>query len=101
MVSSKDLDSIFYFFNDKEKEKIIWRAIEEYHMLNYSFADLQWAKKQKLISEDGWELIKEQQATLNRFKKKIPLWEKKLKAHKTELRDLKKVLVHAKKQYLK
>ncbi len=101
MVSSKDLDSIFYVFNDKEKEKIIWRVVEEYHMLNYSFADLQWAKKKKLISKDGWELIKEQQAILNRFKKKIPLWEKKLKAHKNELRDLKKVLIHSKKQYLK
>lgn len=101
MVSSKDLDSIFYVFSDKEKEKIVWRAIEEYYMLNYTFKDLQWAKKQKLISEDGWELVKEQQAILNRFKKKIPVWEKRLKAHKNDLKDLKKTLAHAEKQYLK
>jgi hypothetical protein len=101
MVSAKDLDSIFYIFSEKEKEKIIWRAIEEYHMLNFAFADLQWARKQKLISNDGWKLIKEQQAFLNRFKRKIPLWEKKLKVHKNELRELKKVLAHSKKKYRK
>lgn len=101
MVSSKELDSIFYVFSEKEKEKIIWRAVEEYHMLNYSYADLKWARKQKLISDDGWKLIKEQQAILNRFKKKIPLWEKKLKAHKNDLRELKRILAYSKKQYTK
>jgi hypothetical protein len=101
MVSANDMDSIFYVFNEKEKEKIIWRAVEEYHMLCYSYFDLKWARKQKLISDDGWKLIKEQHALLNRFKKKIPAWEKQLKVHKKELKELKKVLIHSQKKYLK
>jgi hypothetical protein len=101
MAQAKELDSIFYLFSAKEKEKIFWRAVEEYHMLNFTFEDLKWAKRQKLISEDGWVLIKEQQAILRKFKTKIPLWEKKLKDHKKDLRDLKQTLTKAKKQFSK
>jgi hypothetical protein len=98
---SKDIDPSVYSFSAKEKEKILWRAIEEYHMLNYCFEDLKWARRHKLISNDGWDLIKEQQAILRKFKTKIPVWEKQLSFHKNELRELKKTLTHATKHYSK
>ena len=100
MVNSKELDSIWYLFSDKEKDKIVWRAVEEFWMLEYTFVDLQWAKKQGLISDAGWALIKEQRNSLLKFKKKIPQWEKLLK-NKKELQDLKKTLKHARSHYKK
>lgn len=101
MVNSKELDSIWYLFSENEKEKIIWRAVEEFWMLDYSFVDLTWARKQGLISDVGWDLIKEQQTQVTKFKKKVLGWEKMLKSHKKELQDLKKTLNHARKHYKK
>lgn len=98
---AKEVDSIFYLFSKSEKEKIIWRAVEEFHMLNYTYQELRWAKKQGLIKETGWKLIEEQQKELNRFKKLIPVWEKKLKVYKKELKDLKSTLKKAEKDFLK
>jgi hypothetical protein len=92
---AKEVDSIFYLFSKPEKEKIIWRAVEEFHMLNFTFKELKWAKKQGLIRQTGWQLIQEQQSELNKFKKLIPAWEKKLKFHKNELKDLKTKLKQA------
>ncbi len=90
--AAKEQDSIWYLFSVKEKEKIIWRAVEEYWMLEYVYQDLKTAKAEGLINETGWKLIQEQRKELLKFKKKIPLWEKKLKTHRQELKDLKKVL---------
>jgi hypothetical protein len=101
MVNSKELDSIWYIFSQNEKEKIAWRAIEEYWMLEYTFVDLQWARKQGLISDLGWNLIKEQRSKVLKLKSKISVWEKSLKSHKKELLELKKVLTHARKHYKK
>lgn len=101
MVESGELDSVWYVFSPSEKEKIIWRAVEEYWMLEYVFTDLQWAKKQGLISEQGWKLIYEQRQKLLKFKKYIPRWEKSLKQHKKELTHLKKTLSHSRKHYKK
>lgn len=101
MVNSKELDSIWYIFSKSEKEKIYWRAVEEYWMLEYTYVDLQWARKQGLISELGWNLIKEQRSKVVKFKSKISVWEKSLKSHKKDLQDLKKVLTHARKHYKK
>lgn len=101
MINSKELDSIWYLFSEQEKEKIVWRAVEEYWMLDYVFADLQWAKKQKLISEQGWKLIAEQRAATRKFKNKIPQWEKLLKTHKKELQELKQTLKSARNHYKK
>ncbi len=101
MANSKDIDSIWYTFSQKEKEKITWRAVEEFWMLEYTFKDLQWARKQNLISDLGWDLIKEQRNKVIKFKSKIVGWEKTLKAHKKELQELKKTLVHARKHYTK
>jgi hypothetical protein len=101
MVNSKELDSIWYIFSENEKEKIIWRAVEEYWMLEYTYVDLQWARKQGLISDLGWNLIKEQRSKVIKFKSKIAIWEKSLKTHKKELQNLKKVLTHARKHYKK
>jgi hypothetical protein len=101
LACAKDVDSIFYLFSPEEKEKILWRAIEEYYMLNYTFQELKWARKQDLIKDTGWDLIQEQQKELKKFTRLVPLWEKKLKAHKNDLRDLKQTLKKAEKDYLK
>lgn len=98
---AKELDSIFYVFNKEQKEKILWRAVEEFHMLNYSFKDLKWAYKNGLINKTGWGLIEEQQKELLKFKKLVPFWEKSLKKHKKDLSDLKKTLQKAETTYLK
>jgi hypothetical protein len=101
MVNSKELDSIWYIFSKGEKEKILWRAIEEYWMLEYTFKDLQWARRQGLISDLGWDLIKEQRNKVIKFKPKIGAWEKALKSHTKELQELKKVLIHAREHFKK
>lgn len=101
LAKAKDVDSIFYLFSDREKEKIYWRVIEEYYMLNYTFSELKWAKKSGLIHENGWKLIEEQQKELKKMSRYIPQWEKKLKTHKKDLKDLKAVLKKAEKEYLK
>lgn len=98
LASEKKLDEV-HEFSAKENDKIIWRAIEEYWMLEYSYQDLVWAKKQGLIKATGWKLIEAQKNELNKFKKKIPAWEKKLRYHKKDLNQLKKVLKEARKSY--
>lgn len=98
---AKELDSIWYLFSTAEKEKIHWRAVEEFHMLNFTFQELKWARKNGLIHQTGWKLIEEQQKELNKFKRYIPMWEKKLKIHKKELMDLKKTLKNAQKEFAK
>jgi hypothetical protein len=95
----EDPDSIFYLFSKEQKEKIYWRALEEYYMLDYSYQDLLRAKRKGLIKEAGWPLIQEQRKQLNRFKKKIPELEKRLKTKKSELKELKKTLLWACKNY--
>lgn len=99
IANAKEIDSIFYLFNESQKEKIYWRAVEEFWMLDYSYNDLVWAKRQGLINETGWDLVNEQRKELLKFKKKIPLWEKKLKAHKSELKNLKATLKRAKNEF--
>ncbi len=101
MSSAKEMDSIWYLFSLEEKEKIIWRTVEEYWMLDYAFSDLQWARKQGLISDLGWDLIKEQRAKVFKLRNKISIFEKSLKQYKSELRDLKKDLSNARKYYKK
>lgn len=101
MASSKELDSIWYDFSPNEREKITWRAVEEFYMLEFTYVDLQWARKQGLISELGWSLIKEQRSIVSKFRKKVLIWEKSLKEHKKELQELKKTLAHARKHYKK
>lgn len=101
MVNSKELDSIWYLFSENEKEKIVWRAVEEFWMLDYTFTDLTWARKQGLISDVGWNLVKEQQTQVTKFKKKVLGWEKMLKNHKKELQALKKTLASSRKHYKK
>ncbi|HXH73676.1 MAG TPA: HEXXH motif-containing putative peptide modification protein [Bacteriovoracaceae bacterium] len=101
LASAKELDSIFYVFGPKEKEKIYWRAVEEYWMLEYSYHDLHWANRHGLISDVGWKLIQEQRKHLVKYKKKVSGWEKHLKAHKIQLKELKSTLKSAKKKYQK
>lgn len=98
---AKEVDSIYYVFNEEQKEKMIWRAVEEFYMLNFTFTDLKWAYKQGLIHQKGWSLIQEQQKELLKFKKLIPQWEKKLRAHRKDLNELKKVLKKAEKDFTK
>lgn len=87
-------------FNAAEMQKILWRAVEEFHMLNYSYKDLVWAKKKGLINETGWKLIEEQQNILKKMKPKILKWEKELK-NKSELKKLKVTLEKAAKEFKK
>lgn len=101
MANAKELDSIWYLFSANEKEKIIWRAIEEFWMLEYTYTDLKWARQQGLISDLGWDLIKEQRSKVIKFKTKVTAWEKNLKTHKKELQQLKKTLTSARKHYKK
>jgi predicted DNA-binding protein YlxM (UPF0122 family) len=101
LASAREVDSIWYLFSEAEKEKIFWRVIEEYYMLDYTFSELKWARKKGLINQAGWDLIDEQQKELRKFRRKIPLWEKKLKHHKAELKDLKVTLKKAVKDYAK
>lgn len=97
---AKDVDSIFYLFSPAEKEKVFWRAVEEYHMLSYTFKELKWARKNGLIKDTGWNLIEEQQKELKKASRLVPQWEKKLKTHRHELKDLKASLKKAEKQFL-
>lgn len=101
LAKSKELDSIWYLFSSKEKEKIFWRAVEEFHMLNFTFQELKLARKNQLIHATGWKLIEELQKELNKFKRLIPVWEKKLKSHKKDLLDLKKTLNRAVQDFAK
>lgn len=101
LARTKTLDEALYPFTPDEIEKIYWRVCEEFHMLNYTYQELKWAHKKGLIYPTGWELIQEQQKELNKFKKAIPLWEKKLKAHKKDLSELKKTLKKAEALYAK
>ncbi|MFL5783376.1 MAG: aKG-HExxH-type peptide beta-hydroxylase [Bacteriovoracaceae bacterium] len=100
-LASQELENIWYKFSDNEKEKIYWRAVEEYHMLNFVYADLQWARKKGLISSEGWKIIVEQQRDLRKFSRFIPVWERKVKRHRKELLELKKDLRENKKKYKK
>ena len=89
------------YFNSKEKEKIFWRAIEEYHMLNYTFNDLQWSYERGLIHRRGWDLIQEQQYLLKQEERRIKTFEKKLNFYKKDLKNLKLILKQAKKDFNK
>ena len=100
-LASSSLENSQYTFSKQEQEKIFWRVVEEYYMLNYTFLELTWAKKQGLITTRGWSLISEQQIILKRFARKINLWEKKVGTHKKELQELKSTLKKAAKNYKK
>lgn len=100
-MATRELDNIWYKFSDAEKEKIYWRAVEEFHMLNYSFEDLKWAKKHGLINKTGWEIINSQQKELNKMKKYISSWERQLKVHRKDLGKLKLELKLSKKKFKK
>lgn len=96
---SKDLKNNFYLFSNEEKEKIIWRVLEEYYMLNYTFHDLKLARKKGLIHDAGWPLIIEQQNEIKKFSRYVPALEKKLKTHKKDLVLLKEKLLESKNKY--
>ncbi len=100
-LAKSDLDNIWYKFSDDEKEKILWRAVEEFRMLDFSFQELKWARGKKLINDKGWKLIADQQKELAKFRTKIPLWERRLKKHKKELQKLKSELSTAQKKFRK
>lgn len=99
LAEAREQDSIFYLFSAREKEKIYWRAVEEYWMLDYTYADLQKARRKHLISDTGWTFIQEQRKALLKRRKNIEAWEKKLKFYRPQLRDLKKNLNDATKAY--
>ncbi len=101
LIASGRLEELDRPLSGVEREKVYWRAVEEFHMLNFSFGDLRWARKKGLITKVGWELVEEQQRELRKFQRKIPLWEKKLVAHRKDLRDLRAVLKSAAKHYSK
>lgn len=95
------LKSSFYTFAQEEKEKIIWRCLEEYYMLNFTFNDLKWANKQALINRTGWSLIQEQQKELKKFQKHVPKLVKKLTTHKNDFKILMETLKKAEIEFKK
>lgn len=99
--NAKDVDSIYYVFKKEEKEKIFFRALEEYYMLQFTFQDLKLARKEGLIYDAGWELIQEQHDELKRFKSKVIEWERKLKVSKKQLSELKRNLRAAERDFKK
>jgi len=82
----------FHRFRKKEIDKIKWRVVEEYYMLNYSFIDLKHAKDQQIINKFGWSLIAKHQQTLDSCPKWIKLIELDLGLFAKDLRNLKKDL---------
>jgi hypothetical protein len=94
-------ESSLYEFSPIEKEKMAWRTLEENLMLSYTFEDLKWARKKKLISPDGWELIEQQQAYLKKFAPKLKKIEGLLGQHKKDYLNLKKTLKTAQKKFRK
>jgi hypothetical protein len=92
MARSRELDSIWYVFTDEQREKIYWRAVEEYYLLSYSFEDLRRARKKGLIHKAGWELVEKQHKELRKNRLRVQSWEKQLKAHRKALRELKREL---------
>lgn len=86
-------------FTKEQMDKIRFRAVEEYHMLNFTYNDLKWAKKQGLIHKQGFALIEEQNKELKKFKRNIALWEKDLGKFKKEFLTLSKTLAKAQKDY--
>lgn len=97
LIANKEIKQHLYAFSKDEWKKIYSRAVEEYHMLNYSFIDLKKAKKNGLIHPEGWSLIEEQQKILKHDKKIILEWEKK--CSKRELSKLKKGLEKARHEF--
>ena len=98
LLKSQEADSIF---NSYEKEKMIWRAVEEYYMLSFTFEDLKWAKNNGLIPKKGWELVAEQKILIDKKKNDIKKLEKKLSFYKDDLINLKSALRKAKKDFKK
>ena len=91
-LAESDLENIWYKFSPAEKEKILWRAVEEFYMLSYSFEDLKWAKKKGLINKRGWEIVSAQHREILRSRRHIASWERKIKKHRKELLSLKSEL---------
>lgn len=98
LLKFQEADSIF---NSYEKEKMIWRAVEEYYMLSFTFEDLKWAKNNGLIHKKGWELVAEQKILIDKKKNDIKKLEKKLSFYKDDLINLKSALRKAKKDFKK
>jgi hypothetical protein len=99
LAATADLSNSWHSFTKDEVQKILWRAIEEYWMLDYSYQDLKIAHKRGLIHASGWELIEELQKELKKSKFQVPKWEARLKTHRKDLADLKKALTQARKKY--
>lgn len=99
LAETSDLANSWHTFSKEEIQKILWRAIEEYWMLDYSYQDLKLAQKRGLIHRAGWELIEELQKELKKSKTKVSKWEARLKTHRRDLKDLKKALSGARKKY--
>ncbi|MFA5582823.1 MAG: HEXXH motif-containing putative peptide modification protein [Bacteriovoracaceae bacterium] len=97
LIVNKDVKQDLYAFSKAEWKKIYSRAVEEFHMLNFSFEDLKKAKKKGLIHPEGWVLIEEQQKLLKKDKKLILEWE--AKCSKRELSKLKKALEKARYEF--
>jgi hypothetical protein len=100
-IFSFEENSSIYQLSEEEKEKIIWRTLEEFLMLKFTFEDLKWARKNNLVTDAGWAIIKEQQTYIQKFNRKIPQIEKHLKAHKKDYQNLKKTLKSASEKFSK
>lgn len=81
--------------NNTEKQKIYFRCVEEFLMLDYSFVDLMSPYKQGLINKTGLVLIQDLQKDLRIHKKLVLTFTKKLdKNHAKQIAELRKELSH-------
>lgn len=75
---NKDLDNKKLSFSKEEKIKIQTRFLEEYYMLDYCWADLNHAFKNKKITKNGFELITDIYKRIYAMKKQVAEIEKNL-----------------------
>lgn len=99
-LSEKDLSHPYYEFSKDEKDKIYRRAIEEFLMLDYTFADLKKAHQNKIITKRGMDLVQELQDELIKSKSHTLGLKKKLsKESLKRIHDLEETLKKAAKHY--
>lgn len=99
-LSEKDLSHPYYEFSKDEKDKIYRRAIEEFLMLDYTFADLKKAHQNKIITKRGMDLVQELQDELIKSQSHTLGLKKKLsKESLKRIHDLEETLKKAAKHY--
>jgi hypothetical protein len=101
LAANQDISGPWYTFSRNELEKIRWRTVEEFWMLEFTYFDLHRAYKNGLIERTGWNLIQGQRDQLIKLRSAIKLLEKKLGPYSNDFKHLKSTLNHAAKTFQK